>query len=129
VNALLGPVLLLLGFFAGSLVGTQVIRWGLLLWVSTTTHGGDFLGPPKRRLLWVFPFALLLHPTPYLVVFLLVFTVWTLQGKVGSIAPWLLGGFYLYIALVGLKILHLYRLRRRRRHVAGPNNRWSGRDA
>jgi hypothetical protein len=51
VDALLAPVLLFLGFFAGTLFGAQMLRWGALLWVSTTTHGGDFLGPPKPALL------------------------------------------------------------------------------
>jgi hypothetical protein len=85
VDALLPPVLLFLGFSAGTVFGTQMLRWGALLWVSTTTHGGDFLGPPKRRLLWVLPFVLLLHPAPYLIAFVVVFTAWAFQGKVGSI--------------------------------------------
>jgi hypothetical protein len=124
VDALLAPALLFLGFFAGTLFGTQMLRWGALLWVSTTTHGGDFLGPPKRRLLWVFPFVLLLHPAPYLVVSVVVFTVMALQGKIGSIWPWLLAGFYAYIVILSLRMLQLYR--RRRLATAGPNNRWRG---
>ena len=123
MDALLAPVLLFLGFFAGTLFGTQLLRWGALLWVSTTTHGGDFLGPPKRRLLWVFPFVLLLHPTPYLVAFVVVFTVLALQGKVGSFWLWLLAGFYVYVAIASLMMLKSYRLTRRRRANAGPNQR------
>ena len=119
VDALLAPALGFLGFFAGTIFGTQILRWGALLWVSTTTHGGDFLGPPKRRLLWVFPFVLLLHPAPYLVAFIVVFTVWALQGKVASIWLWLLGGFYAYIAILGLKIFVVYRAKHRRRGQRG----------
>jgi hypothetical protein len=126
VDALLAPVLIFLGFFAGAVFGTQMLRWGALLWVSTTTHGGDFLGAPKRRLLWAFPFVLLLHPTPYFVAFVVAFTIWALQGKVGSIWLWFLAGFYAYIVIVGLKMLQVYRLQRRRRASAGPNNRWRG---
>ena len=126
VDALLAPVLALLGFFVGTLLGTQLMRWGVLLWVSTTTHGGDFLGSPRRRLLWVFPFVLLLHPAPYFVALALTFTVWALQGKVGPIWLWLVGGFYAYIAILGLRMLQVYRIQRRRRVSAGPNNRWRG---
>jgi hypothetical protein len=126
VDALLAPVLLLLGFFAGTLLGTQILRWGTLLWASTTTHRGDFLGAPKRRLLWAFPLILLLHPAPYFVVFVVLFTVWALQGKVGSVWLWLLGGFYVYVAIAGLMAFRVYRLQRRRRASASPNNRWRG---
>ena len=126
VDVLLAPILVLAGFFAGSLFFQHVVRWGALIWVSTTTHGGDFLGPPRRRLLWVFPFVALLHPAPYLFTFLIVSTVWALQGKVGSILPWLLAGFYLNFAFSGLVMLRSYRLQRQRRANAGPNNRWRG---
>ena len=113
------------GFCVGGLVPLQILRWGTLLWVTTTTHGGDFLGPPKRRLIWAFPFVLLLHPTPYLVTLLLVFTVWAVQGKVEAIWLWLLGGIYLHIVFSGLTMYRAYRLRRRRANAA-PNNRWRG---
>ena len=126
MDALLAPVLLFLGFFAGTLFGAQMLRWGALLWVSTTTHGGDFLGPPKRRLLLVLPFVLLLHPAPYLVAFVFVFTVLAFQGKVGTMWLLLLGGIYVYVAIAGLLMLKSYRLQRRRRANAGPNNRWRG---
>jgi hypothetical protein len=126
VDVLLIPAFGFLGFFAGTLFGTQMIRWGALLWVTTTAHGGDFLGPPKRRLLWAFPFVLLLHPGPYLIVLAVVVTAWVLQGRVGS--PWLsfLGGFYVYIAFVSLKLFQVYRIQRRRRASAGPNNHSRG---
>jgi hypothetical protein len=45
---------------------------------------------------------------------------------VGSIWLWFLAGFYAYIVIVGLKMLQVYRLQRRRRASAGPNNRWRG---
>jgi hypothetical protein len=114
------------GFAAGGLLVMQTVRWGALLWVTTTAHGGDFLGPPRRRLLWAFPFVLLLHPVPYFVGFLVIFTIWALQGKVESTWLWLLGGFYVYPAFAGLMMFRIYRLRRRQRPSAGPNNRWRG---
>jgi hypothetical protein len=126
VPALLAPLLVFLGFFVGTMFGTQMIRWGALLWVSTTTHGGDFLGPARRRLLWVLPFVLVLHPAPYLVALVGVLTVWALEGKVASIWLWALAGFYTYVVIAGLKMLQVYRLQRRRRAAAGPNNRWRG---
>ena len=126
VDALLAPILLFFGFSVGTLFGTQMMRWGALLWVSTTTHGGDFLGTPKRRLLWVLPFVLLLHPAPYFIAFVVVFTVSAFQGKVGSVWLWLLGGFYVYVVIAGLIMLKSYRLQRRLRANAGPNNRWRG---
>jgi hypothetical protein len=124
VNVLLPAVLLMLGFIVGALFGTQILRWGALVWASTTTHGGDFLGPARRRLLWVFPFVLLLHPVPYLVAFAVVFTIWAFQGKVGGIWLLLVGGFYAYVVLASLMALRMYRLQRRRRAGASPNNRW-----
>jgi len=126
VDQLLAPLFVLAGFFGGSLLFIQGLRWGALLWVSTTTHGGDFLGPPKRRLLWVLPFVALLHPAPYLIVSLTVFTVWTLQRSMGSLFPWVLCGCYLNLAFNGLVTLRTYQLRRRRLAAAGPNNRWRG---
>jgi hypothetical protein len=113
----------LFGFCAGGLLLIQILRWGTLLWVTTTVHAGDFLGPPRRRLIWAFPFVLLLHPVPYFVTFLVLITIWALQGKVESIWLWLLGGLYFYVTFVGLTLIRGYR-RRRRRATAGPNSRW-----
>ena len=104
----------------------QVVRWGTLLWVTTISHGGDFLGSPRRRLVWAFPFILLLHPTPYFVTFLVVFTIWALEGKVESIWLWLLGGLYAHVVFSGLTMLRVRRLQRKGRGNAGPNKRWRG---
>jgi hypothetical protein len=126
VDALLKPLLALFGFIAGTQFTLQMFRWGTLLWVTTTTHGGDFLGAPRRRLLWFFPFVLLLHPAPYIAALVVLVTVWALQGKLGSIWLWPLAGFYTYCVFASLKLSHLYQLQRRRRAAAGPNNRWRG---
>jgi hypothetical protein len=128
VAALLPLVLPFVGFLVGSLVMTQVSRWGALLWVTMTTHGGDFLGAPKRRLLWIFPFALLLHPAPYLAAFVVALTVVTLRGDAAASWLWLWIGVYAYIAFCGLMLLRFHRGQRRIRADAGPNNRGSGRE-
>ena len=126
MDALLAPLFIFLGFFAGTMFGTQMFRWGALLWISTTKHGGDFLGPPKRRLIWAFPFVLVLHPGAYLLALTVFLTIWAFRGKVESIWLWPLAGFYVYVVIASLKLLQLYRLQRRRRVAAGPNNRWRG---
>jgi hypothetical protein len=128
VDALLAPILTFLGLFGGTVFGTQMLRWGTLLWVSTTTHGGDFLGPPKHRLLWVFTFVLLLHPAPYLLTCVVLLTVWALQSKVAPFWLWVLAGFYTYVVLASLKMLQAYRLHRRRLANAGPNIVGGGRE-
>ena len=109
MDALLAPPLILAGFFVGTVFGTQMMRWGALLWVSTTTHAGDFLGPPGRRLLWVLPFVALLHPGLYLLALVVVITVWALQGKIGSLWLWALAGFYAYLVFASLSMLRAYR--------------------
>jgi len=126
VDALLKPLLAFFGFVAGTQFTLQMFRWGTLLWVTTTTHAGDFLGAPRRRLLWFLPFVLLLHPAPYIAALVVLVTVWVLQGKLGSIWLWPLAGFYTYFVFAGLKLLQLYQLQRRRRAAAGPDNRWRG---
>jgi hypothetical protein len=123
VDVALAPAFALIGFFAGSLFSSQLTRWGALLWVSTTKHGGDFLGPPKRRLLWALPFVALLHSAPYLIALIIVLTVYALQGKVGSPWLWFLGGFYAYLVLVSLTLLKAYRKHRMGKASAGPNHR------
>ena len=115
----------LFGFCAGGLLLIQTLRWVALLCLTTATHGGDFLGPPRRRLIWAFPLVLLLHPVPYFVMFLVLFTIWALQGKVESIWLWLLGGLYFYAAFAGLTLIRGFRIRHRRANAA-PDSRGAG---
>ncbi len=61
------PALSLFGFLVGMLLWIQFTRWVGLLYVSASKHGGDFLGPPKRRLLWATPVLALLYPAPWLI--------------------------------------------------------------
>jgi hypothetical protein len=66
------------------------------------------------------------HSAPYLIVLLVVLTICALEGRVGSLWLWFLGGFYAYVAVVSLTLLKAYRKRRMRKATAGPNNRWRG---
>jgi hypothetical protein len=52
VSDVIAPIFGFAGLFAGMLLWVQFMRWLMLLYVSGSKHGGDFLGPPKRRLLW-----------------------------------------------------------------------------
>jgi len=83
MNALMTPVLGIAGFFAGMLLWTQFTRWVALLYVSGSKEGGDFLGPPKRRLLWAVPFLAVLHPAPWLIGLTVIFA-W--RGGIGFLA-------------------------------------------
>ena len=67
MSEVITPLLGFAGLFAGMLLWVQFTRWVALLYVSGSKEGGDFLGPPKRRLLWATPFLALLHPAPWLV--------------------------------------------------------------
>jgi hypothetical protein len=55
---------------------SQMGHWVTLMVTTLAKHGGDFLGEPRRRLLFAFPFVALLHPGLWLTP--LVF-----------VAPWL----------------------------------------
>jgi hypothetical protein len=49
------PFAFALGFFAATLLVSVISHWAALLVTVLGKHGGDFLGPPKRRLLWAAP--------------------------------------------------------------------------
>jgi hypothetical protein len=65
MSTLLPHVFGIAGFFSGLLLWVQFTRWLGLIAVSGSKLGGDFLGEPKRRLLWAAPFVALLHPAPW----------------------------------------------------------------
>jgi hypothetical protein len=108
------PIIAILGFFTGSLVVPQILRWVALLSVATAKQGGDFLGPPRRRLLWVVPFVVLFHPCPYVIIALIVSTGFCLLNWSGGGWGWFLVGLYIYVIVSGLLIASKYR--RIRRH-------------
>jgi hypothetical protein len=109
VHALPLPAYAVIGAIAGSLFSTQILRWVLLLRVSAARHSGDFLGPPKRRVLWALPAIAFLHPAPYMVLAVVFVTAHSFQAKAGPAWLWFLSGFYLNVAYVtwrSLAILH-----------------------
>jgi hypothetical protein len=109
------PALAVAGFLSGSVVVTQWWRYVALLVVAFGRHGGDFLGPARRRLLWVSPMVALFHPGVYLLAALVVVTSLYLQDRVASGWGWFLAGFYLYIVFAALSFASRYR--RIRRHA------------
>ena len=60
-------LLLLPGFLCGLFLWMQFLRWFALIHVTVAKEGGDFLGPPKRRLVWATPLVAALHPAPWLI--------------------------------------------------------------
>src|SRR5258706_14580420 len=86
----------MLGVLAGFTVSSITGHWLTLVMVSMAKHGGDFLGPPRRRVICLPPFATLLHPCAWLVGAALYFT-----GRIpfGGVDPlWTLVAFGFYVA-------------------------------
>jgi hypothetical protein len=104
----------ILGFFTGSLVVQQILRWIALLLVATAKQGGDFLGPPRRRLLWVVPFVVFFHPGLFIISALIVSTGFCLLNRPGGELGWFLLGLYIYVIVSGLLIASKYRRFRRK---------------
>ena len=112
------------GFAAGILLLPRLLHWFGLIYTSITPQQGDFLEPPKRRLLWVSPFLFLVHPAPYLVIALIVVSVLTLLGRMAAPWTWLLLGFYSYAAFLSFVIaLNMKRIRQARAKGGRPNQR------
>ena|ERR1700683_441094 len=73
--------LALVGFLFGILIVPQLFRWIFLVHTKVALQEGDFLGPPKRRLLWATPFVLLMHPAPYLLLSMCWIAVRATMGR------------------------------------------------
>jgi hypothetical protein len=108
------PLITTLGFFTGGLVVQQTLRWIALLSVVTAKQGGDFLGPPRRRLLWVVPFVVFFHPGLFIMGGLIVSTSFCLLNRSGGELGWFLVGLYIYVIMCGLLIASKYRQFRRK---------------
>jgi len=103
------PAMAIVGFFSASVIVPQWLRCAALFSVAFSRHGGDFLGPPRRRLVWISPFVALFHPGVYLLIALLVVTGLYLQDRLASGWGWFLAGFYVYFVFVGLSVASRYR--------------------
>jgi uncharacterized membrane protein YhhN len=108
------PIMAILDFFTGSLVIQQILRWITLLSVATAKQGDDFLGPPRRRLLWVVPFVVFFHPGLYMIGALIVSTGFCLLNRPGGESGWFLLGLCFNVIVSGLLIASKYRRIRRK---------------
>ena len=90
------------GFALGIYLVPNVLRWAFLVHMTIKPLGGDFLGTPKRRLLWATPFVVLLHPLPYLVAGSAIVAMLALRGHAPVGWLWFLAGFYGYALLMGI---------------------------
>jgi hypothetical protein len=89
-----------LGFLVGVVLVPILLRWFVLANTVFGLHGGDFLGPPKRRLLWTAPIVLLLNPLPYVIVAIIVLAVEFARDPRPVAGVWLALGFCLYAVLI-----------------------------
>lgn len=121
--AVLSPGLALVGFLAGLLLWAQLTRWVGLLYVSGSREGGDFLGPPKRRLIWAIPLLTLLHPTPWIIGAAILFAFRAFTGSLGPGWAWFFGGLSIAILFMGsIAIAMISRWRKAAlSQVGGPN--------
>ena len=92
------------GFVVGTVVVPLLLRWASLLRITLGLHGGDFLGPPKRRLLWATPLVLLVHPAPYFLAGIVVVAVLAARGRISVGWVWLFLGFCAYAVFMGIMV-------------------------
>ena len=105
------------GFIAGLLLSTQLTRWAVLLYESGSKQGGDFLGPPRRRLLWAMPFVALLHPAPWLTGVAGVFTFRAIRADAWGGGTWFFGGLSAALLFMAFTAVTLLTRWRRIRHL------------
>src|SRR5260221_13747541 len=84
----------MLGVLAGFTVSSITGHWLTLVMVSMAKHGGDFLGPPRRRLIGMLPFATLLHPGAWLRGAFHYFPSCLLFGGAHPLLTWVAVGFF-----------------------------------
>jgi hypothetical protein len=104
-----------LGFIVGMVVVPYLLRWIALLHTTFGLHGGDFLGPPKRRLLWATPLIILVHPAPYFLVGAVAITVLAARGRISGGWVWLLVGFCAYAVFMAMMMMRILKARKRAR--------------
>ena len=102
-----------LGYIAGMVVVPSLLRWAALLHTTLGRQGGDFLGPPKRRLLWAVPLVLLVHPAPYLLAGTVIIVVLAVRGRISREWVWPLVGLCTYALFMGMIVARTVRTRKR----------------
>ena len=118
------PIFGLAGFVAGMLLWVQFTRWVGLLYVSGSKAGGDFLGPPKRRLIWAIPFVALLHPAPWLIGVTGIFASRAVHSDAEGSAVWFVAGLSLAVLFMILTtVAAIARWRRLQSSRAGGPNK------
>jgi hypothetical protein len=110
------PLLFIAGVFAAALTVSRTLHWVWLIRTCVGKLGGDFLGAPKRRLIWATPFVSLLNPAPYLILGLLALSVLVIAGRLSAGWRWFMAGFYAYAVVGGLLALSVTRIHRLRRN-------------
>ena len=80
------------GFFLGTLIFSQLTRWVGLVGYALSKQGGDFLGQPKRRLVWMAPILAVMHPgLAFFLVAVFLAANW-LSASSSDLLTWLAGG-------------------------------------
>lgn len=108
----LHPLLFIAGFLTGAFTVSRVLQLVSLTRASVGKLGGDFLGAPKRRLIWATPFILLFNPGLYLALGLIAISVLAIAGQLPPGWRWFVAGVYAYAAAGGLLVLKVLRKRR-----------------
>jgi len=106
------------GFAISLVVSPLLMRWAVLMHTALSRHGGDFLGAPKRRLMWMAPLLFVLHPAPYLLIALILILTRVHSATLSTEWVWGILGFVAYLALVGTNIFVAVARRRRLRSAS-----------
>jgi hypothetical protein len=100
---------LIAGFLLGSLFTSCVLRWAALLLTSNAKTGGDFLGPPRRRIAWALPVVALLHPAPYFIFLVALVVVRQIHAESSHGWLWLFAGFAAAALFTGVRTASIMR--------------------
>jgi hypothetical protein len=114
VSSSVYPLLFIAGFCAATFTVSRVLHWAALIRICVGKLGGDFLGAPKRRLIWATPFVLLFHSATYLLFGVMAVSALAIAGRLPAGWSWFIAGFYAYALFGGLLVLKVMRKRRSR---------------
>jgi hypothetical protein len=93
-------VLAIIGLFLGLTLNSQFVHWATLVATMVGKHGGDFLGPPRHRLIWGAPIIAVLHPGLLFQGIAIFLAVQSVRQGVSPSMRWLLLGY-------GISLIHL----------------------